>query len=107
MIVVIARIQTTAEHRDELLEVAHTMCRASREEDGCLGYRIHEDTEEPNHFVFIEEWQDDEAIQRHFGQPHTADFMGAFPGLLDGPIDLKFHTVERTQTLGRGGLVDA
>ena len=105
MIVVIGRVRTTAERRDALVATATTMCRASRAEDGCLGYRFYEDTEQVGHFVFVEEWASDEALQVHFAAAHTATFMSAIRSLVDGPPDVGFHTVAATRRLGAGGLV--
>jgi quinol monooxygenase YgiN len=107
MIVVVGRVHTTPDHRDELLDVARAMCAASRGDDGCLGYRCSEDTEQPDHFVFVEEWEDDAALQAHFAQPHTATFMGSITRLLDGPTDVSFHTIASTRRLGRDGLTEA
>ena len=107
MIVVTGRIRTTPERSAQLVELAQAMCRASRGDDGCIGYRFYADTEQADHFVFIEEWRDDAALQAHFAQPHTATFMGSINALTECPPDALFHTVSSTRRLGRGGLVDA
>ncbi len=108
MIVVTGRVQIPAEHRDRFLEIATTMCRASRADDGCVGYRVYEDAEQPGRYVFIEEWRDDDALQAHFRQAHTGAFMGELPGLLGEPPDALFHTVAATRRLDPArGLVDA
>ncbi len=107
MIVVTGRVQVPPRHRDRFLEIAATMCRASRDDAGCLGYRFYEDAEQPGRFVFIEEWQDDEALQAHFRQPHTGAFMGELPGLLGEPPDALFHTVAASRRLDPArGLLD-
>ena len=106
MIVVIGRVRTTPDRRGALVGVARTMCAASRGDDGCLGYRFYADTEQPDHFVFVEEWADDVALQAHFARPHTTTFMAAIADLVDGPADVSFHTVASTRRLGRKGLVD-
>ena len=67
MIVVVGRVATNAEKRAELLRIGQAVATASRQEAGCLGYRLYEDTEVENDFVFIEEWESDEALRRHFG----------------------------------------
>ncbi|HEX9482358.1 MAG TPA: antibiotic biosynthesis monooxygenase, partial [Solirubrobacteraceae bacterium] len=42
------------------------------QDDGCIGYRFYADLEQPDRYIFIEEWRDDEALQSHFTRPHTA-----------------------------------
>lgn len=106
MIVVTGRVETTAEKEADLIAIGQTMCRASRDDAGCLGYRLYADTEQPHHFVFIEEWEDDDALQAHFRQPHTAEFMGEVSGLLAGQPDASFHTVASTRRLGANGVVE-
>jgi quinol monooxygenase YgiN len=107
VIVVTGRVQIPAENRPRFLEIATLMCRASRSDDGCIGYRVYEDAEEPGRFVFIEEWREDEALQAHFRQPHTGAFMGELPGLLGEPPDALFHTIAATRRLDPAqGLVE-
>lgn len=58
---------------------------ASREETGCISYRLYEDTEVENEFVFVEEWESSEALQRHFATSHIREFMRAIPATLVAP----------------------
>jgi quinol monooxygenase YgiN len=107
VIVVTGRVQIPEQNRARFLEIATAMCRASRDDAGCAGYRFYEDAEQPGRFVFIEEWQDDGALQAHFGQPHTGAFMGELPGLLGEAPDALFHTVASTRRLDPArGLVE-
>lgn len=106
MIVVVGRVSTDAQRRGDLVRVGQAVAQASRAEEGCLGYRLYEDTERENHFVFVEEWSSQEALERHFGTPHVAEFMRAIPETLAAPPDVKFHTIESTVGLAemRGGV---
>jgi quinol monooxygenase YgiN len=99
VIVVTGRAHVPAEHRVRFAEVATEMCTRSREDDGCLGYRVYEDLEQPEHYVFVEEWADDDALQRHFAQPHTAALMRDLGGLLDAPAEILFHTTSSSRRL--------
>jgi quinol monooxygenase YgiN len=99
MIVVTGRVQVAAEHRERFVAVATEMCRHSRGEEGCGGYRVYADLEQPDRFIFVEEWADDDALQRHFGQAHTGAFMKDLGGLLGEPTDVLFHTTASTRRL--------
>jgi len=99
MIVVIGSVTTDAARRGELVRIGQALARASRAEEGCISYRFYEDTEAENEFVFVEEWESQEALQRHFGTPHIADFMKAVPATVLGSPDVKFHTIESTVDL--------
>ncbi len=106
MIVVTGRVRIAGSSRDRFVEVASEMCRLSRDEQGCGGYRVYGDLERPEHYVFVEEWADEDALQRHFAEPHTARFLRALGELLDGPPDAVFHTTAASRRLVPGqGLV--
>jgi quinol monooxygenase YgiN len=105
VIVVTGRVTIPAGRREQFAAIATAMCAASRTDDGCVGYRVYEDLERPDHYVFIEEWRDDDALQSHFSQPHTGRFMGALAPILAEPADALFHTVDRTRRLDSSGLV--
>jgi quinol monooxygenase YgiN len=99
MIVVTGRVRIAAENRERFVEVATAMCAGSREEDGCGGYRFYSDLEQEERYVFVEEWRDDEALQRHFAQAHTAAFMSGLAPLLAEPADVLFHTTASSRRL--------
>jgi quinol monooxygenase YgiN len=99
VIVVTGRAHVPAEHRARFVEVATEMCARSREDDGCGGYRVYEDLEQPDRYVFVEEWANEGALQRHFAQPHTGAFMRGLGGLLEGPPDVVFHTTSSSRRL--------
>lgn len=99
MIVVTGRVRIAPENRERFAQVTTEMCRRSREEDGCDGYRVYADLEQEGSYVIVEEWADEEALQRHFSEAHTREFLaGLFP-LLAEPADALFHTVASTRRL--------
>ncbi len=99
MIVVVGRVATDADKREDLLRVAQAVAVASRAEQGCINYRCYEDIEVENDFVFVEEWESQEALQRHFATPHVADFMRSIVGVIVGPPDVKFHEIASSMDL--------
>jgi quinol monooxygenase YgiN len=99
MIVVVGRVQTSPEHREALVRLGQMVASTSRAEAGCLGYRFYEDTERENHFLFVEEWESDAALQQHFATAHIAEFMGAVPATLVAPPDVQFHTIAASRGL--------
>ncbi|MQR97485.1 putative quinol monooxygenase [Fictibacillus phosphorivorans] len=52
--------------REELIKVV----QASRNEEGCISYTLHESTENPETFVFYEKWRDEDALNRHIDSQH-------------------------------------
>ena len=99
MIVVVGRVVTEAERRADLVRVGQTVAAASRQEPGCMSYRIYQDTEKENEFVFVEEWESDAALQEHFATVHVSEFLQAIQATLVAPPDVKFHTIASSMDL--------
>jgi quinol monooxygenase YgiN len=99
MIVVVGRVQTDADKRAELVRIGQTVAAASRLEPGCISYRVYQDTENEHDFVFVEEWESDEALQRHFATSHVAEFLQAIRATLVAPPDVKFHSIASSMDL--------
>lgn len=85
MIVVVGRVRTDADKREALVRVGQGVAAASRAESGCISYRLYEDTETENDFVFVEEWENNEALQLHFASSHVRDFMQAITATIVAP----------------------
>jgi quinol monooxygenase YgiN len=99
VIVVVGRVRTDGEKRTALVEVGQAVAAASRTEAGCISYRLYEDIELENEFVFVEEWESREALQQHFETAHVAAFMRAIHATIVAPPDVKFHTIASTMDL--------
>jgi quinol monooxygenase YgiN len=103
MVVAIGRVKTDADNRAELVRIGQRVAAASRGEAGCISYRVYEDTEDEEAFVFVEEWRSEEALQQHFGTPHVAEFMAAIRDVIVDPPDVKFHTIASSRDLADVG----
>jgi quinol monooxygenase YgiN len=99
MIVVVGRVKTDVEKRPELVRIGQTVAAASRLEPGCISYRLYEDTESENEFVFVEEWESDDALRQHFASAHVAVFLQAIRATIIAPPDVKFHTIASSMDL--------
>jgi len=99
MIVVVGRVRTDADKREALVRIGQAVAAASRAESGCISYRVYEDTEIENDFVFVEEWESNEALQLHFATPHIREFMRAIPATIVAAPDVKFHTIASSMDL--------
>lgn len=48
-----------------------------REERGCIQYDLHQDNENPAHFLIFENWQSRDLWQDHMNAPHVLAHMEA------------------------------
>ncbi|MDF1861239.1 MAG: putative quinol monooxygenase [Verrucomicrobiales bacterium] len=52
-------------------------------EEGCLQYDLHQDNEDPAHFLFFENWESRELWLVHMEQPHLKEYMAATEGAVE------------------------
>lgn len=48
---------------------------ATLQEDGCLEYRLHSDVSDKHQFIFIEEWESRESLDKHSNSKHFAELL--------------------------------
>ena len=63
---------------EEMKKLLTMMVEPSRGEDGCLLYNIYQRIDQPNTFVVIEEWSDEDALKGHQQSPHYAHYKKHF-----------------------------
>lgn len=56
----------------------------TRAEAGCVQYDLHQDNENPAHFLFFENWESRELWQDHMGSAHLAAYKAAAGDALEG-----------------------
>jgi quinol monooxygenase YgiN len=59
---------------------------ASRKEEACLQYDLHQLTEDENIFIFHEIWADQKGLDLHNSQVHLQHFAQQAGEILDGPV---------------------
>jgi len=78
------------ETREELRNILAAMVAPTRAELGCLNYDFHVDVEDPNVFVFYENWQSRADLDAHLNTPHLAPLVGRLDELLARPVEMRF-----------------
>jgi quinol monooxygenase YgiN len=94
MIVIAGTIPIKPEHREEARQLVLQMAKATQAEAGCLIYQFYADLVDPNTFFIFEEWESDEALNRHFQTEHMKNFQQQAPKLLAGAFNVKRYTVQ-------------
>ena len=77
MIYVIATLRVKREKLSTLLEAARAVIAATRKEDGCIFYDLHQSVTDPDQVVFVERWASREALGKHFEAPHMVPWRAA------------------------------
>ncbi len=99
MIVIAGTIPIKPEHRAEARHLALQMAKATQAEAGCRMYQFYADLADPNTFFIFEEWESEEALNRHFETEHMKNFRRQIPNLLAGAINAKRYSVQAATRL--------
>ncbi len=55
----------------------------TRKEEGCIRYDLHQDNDNPAHFVFLESWSSQQLLQQHLQSEHIAAYRAATDGAVE------------------------
>jgi (4S)-4-hydroxy-5-phosphonooxypentane-2,3-dione isomerase len=85
MYTVIVSLQVKPDVVERFVEVIGENSRASRrDEPGCLRFDVHQDNDDPTHFVLYELYADERAFtEAHRGAPHYEKWRAASAELLE------------------------
>ncbi len=70
MIFITARFRVRPEHADSWPEIAREFTEATRAEPGCLWFDWSRSLDDPDEYVLVEAFRDDEAGGAHVGSDH-------------------------------------
>lgn len=97
MIIITGTIQARPESIDELIAASLEHVRRSRAEPGCLSHAVHRDVEDEHRLVFVERWEDIDAVRTHFAVPASAGFVEAVGELGAEPPSIQIYDATETR----------
>lgn len=97
MLVVIATLTVKLEKKAELFALAQDLITATRAEQGCISYVLLDNPYNAGICIFLEEWADKQALERHFTTPHIREWRQKSAELLAGKTDIKLYQGEETK----------
>lgn len=89
---IVADIHVNTDQIDFVKVELEKLIPITRSEKGCIQYDLHQDNDNPSHFLFYENWESRALWQTHMNAPHLAAYMQA----TDGAV-VKFTLNEMTQ----------
>ena len=90
---IVAKIRAAKGKGDALAALLAEQAEVVRKaEPGCLVYRPHRSTKDPDVFVFYEQYKDDAAFNVHRNAPHLAAYRERREkeGLTEGAVEVEF-----------------
>lgn len=98
MILITGSVVVRPESLDEAIRLCVDHTVRSRAEPGCLHHAAHRDLEDEHRIVFVEQWQDQAAVDAHFAVPESIDFVRAVGELAAQPPSMQIlEVVDRSQ----------
>lgn len=82
------------EKREDFLKDVLPLIQSARLEEGCLKYHLYESIEEKNQFVMVENWENQEAINRHNENPLLKQLFANLKEYVEKPTDLTISNKE-------------
>lgn len=83
----IAQLSVHEKKVEQFIEHAKIMVKKSREETGCLTYRLLNEIDKPNEFIVYEKYINQKAVELHNSSEHIKVFLKSVSTLLlDKPI---------------------
>jgi len=92
MIKIVAANLVREDKMDEFLEMAKVLVRETREKDaGCIRYELVQGIENPRLLTFLEEWEDQETLDKHMAAPHFQEIVPKFADCLEKPGEVTLY----------------
>jgi quinol monooxygenase YgiN len=94
VIVAVADVYVQIPKRAAVEEVMLETELRVREDPGCISFVFAEVVAEPGHFLLVQEWRDQAALDEHYRSAAFADYQAALRGLLARDSEMQVHVSE-------------
>ncbi len=92
MIYVVATLTVKPETRAELIAGATKCIAETCKEAGCIAYDMHESVTDPAKFVFVEQWENVEALVPHGASDHMRTWRKIVKECMSAPAKIEVIT---------------
>lgn len=79
---IVAHIRAEKDKAEIVCEELEKLVAPTRLEEGCINYDLHQDNEDPAHFMFYENWTSRELWQQHMASDHIKRYRAATEGMI-------------------------
>ena len=97
MIYVVATLMVKPETRAEFIAAATACIKETRKEAGNIAYDLHESVTDPSKMVFVEQWENAEALVPHRGTEHMKAFGRVVKNCITAPPKIEVITPEKVE----------
>jgi quinol monooxygenase YgiN len=98
VIYVVATLTVKPETRAEFIAAATACIKETRKEPGNIAYDLHESVTDPAKMVFVEQWENMEALGPHRAAEHMKAFGRVAVKCMTAPPKIEYITPEKVET---------
>lgn len=88
MIKVMAKSFAKADKLEEILKLTREMVEKTVLEEGCIKYELCQDIKEPEIMIILEEWESEEALNRHMVSEHFKRLIPQINEMREKPSEI-------------------
>jgi quinol monooxygenase YgiN len=88
MIKVVAKSTAKEDKLDRILELSKEMVELTVKEEGCIKYELFQDTKDSRVLIIIEEWEDENALNKHMASEHFRRIIPQLNELREKPSEV-------------------
>lgn len=104
MILVLGSVVASEGRVADALALSQEHVLRSRAEPGCIAHAVHQDTENPQRLVFVEQWADRAALWEHFKVPASRGFAKVLAALATEPPSIAIYEAAPVQVPGKSAI---
>jgi quinol monooxygenase YgiN len=94
MIIALGDVFAQIPRREAVRELMRATQAQVREQPGCLSYTFAEALDDPGHFVVVQEWRDQTALDEHYRSQAFADYQATIAQQLVRTSELRVHDAQ-------------
>lgn len=86
IVTVVAKLVVKEDAVETVKAELFKLIEPTRQEKGCIEYRLHQDNATPNIFIFYENWQDMASLEQHLSSTHYKNHIVAVADLISDKV---------------------
>jgi len=82
IVTIVAKVTAKSDRIEEVKAELLKMIATTRQEEGCIEYRLHQDNDDPAVFLFYENWLSAACVEQHMNSSHFKAYVAAVGDLI-------------------------
>lgn len=92
-VTVVAKLVVRKDAVDAVKTELLKLIAPTRQEEGCIDYRLHQDNAAPTVFIFYETWDSMTSLERHLTTLHYRNYIAAVEGAVEEKVVYKMACI--------------